>query len=82
MAGGRVNVACMVMLLAIVVMAATADAEGVVPTGRCCRDYYDQPCVPGKDDQPGGSCYEFCIQECKGPLCKKTSNGHHCHCLC
>ncbi|CAN0877629.1 hypothetical protein LINGRAHAP2_LOCUS11993 [Linum grandiflorum] len=51
--------------------------------GICCREYYNKgPCEPGVGDVPGGACYEFCTTECKGALCKKTSKGHHCHCMC
>ncbi|CAN0840119.1 hypothetical protein LINGRAHAP2_LOCUS2747 [Linum grandiflorum] len=64
-------------------MAMAAEAGGVVPMGICCREYYDKgPCEPGVGDVPGGNCYDFCSQECRGALCKKTSKGHHCHCLC
>ncbi|CAN0877630.1 hypothetical protein LINGRAHAP2_LOCUS11993 [Linum grandiflorum] len=65
-------------------MTTMAEAAGVVqPMGICCREYYNKgPCEPGVGDVPGGACYEFCTTECKGALCKKTSKGHHCHCMC
>ncbi|CAI0441364.1 unnamed protein product [Linum tenue] len=56
---------------------------GNVTDSICCREYYYMgECRPGQNDAPGGNCYEFCIQECKGALCKHTSKGHHCHCMC
>ncbi|CAN1334860.1 Putative defensin-like protein 20 [Linum perenne] len=75
------------LVAAVVVMATTtmvvAEEAGVTLMGICCREYYDKgECIPGKGDAPGGRCYEFCIQECKGALCKKGEKTHHCHCLC
>ncbi|CAI0409003.1 unnamed protein product [Linum tenue] len=92
MASGGVRVGCLVMLL-VAMLALSNNVSGtrnfenrlsnVTIDSICCREYYNMgECIPGQNDAPGGNCYEFCIQECKGALCKQTSEGHHCHCLC
>ncbi|CAL1385454.1 unnamed protein product [Linum trigynum] len=93
MAIGGVKVGCLVAMLLVATLASSEAAAGTrfvgtrpndhVIESRCCREYYDLgECIPGKNDAPGGNCYEFCIEECDGALCKQTSKGHHCHCLC
>ncbi|CAN1218872.1 hypothetical protein LINPERPRIM_LOCUS1448 [Linum perenne] len=49
--------------------------------GICCAEHYLGECIQGEDDQPGGYCYELCIQHCRGAICKHTIR-FHCHCLC
>lgn len=50
---------------------------------KCC-DSHSQlgNCEPGIDDIPGGECWDYCIDGCRGGVCKKVGSGHLCHCYC
>ncbi|KAK4839287.1 hypothetical protein QYF36_020697 [Acer negundo] len=66
-----------------------SDCETVASTvsvdGPCCKEHpkFGQcdPNNPGNENNK--RCKAFCMQNCKGAICKKVyGKGHLCHCLC
>uniref|UniRef100_A0A7N0UX69 Uncharacterized protein n=1 Tax=Kalanchoe fedtschenkoi TaxID=63787 RepID=A0A7N0UX69_KALFE len=55
----------------------------VVSADKCCKEYPEKGfCTQGVSDKPGGFCWDFCISECKGGVCKNWGGKNECHCLC